>query len=190
MQFVIQVGDPIIFVPQTKEIPNLALAIEELFPMQTEEIILYWYWVPVRIGYKYDLSVLIDELLPLLWALLHTEQGKYKVAWDSTSFSAYWFLVWDEQQMTIEAEWHAVAGQYETFINSHPKVKTTRLAFLQEWKGVLKRLLQAIVLAEIQIEAQEELKTLCLIEAAIPAFGQLYQSSVESDAPTTDESND
>lgn len=190
MQFVIQVGEPIIFPPQTKEIPNLALAIEELFPIQTEEIILYWYWVPVRLGYKHDLSVLIDELLELLWVVLHSEQGKYKVAWDSTSFSAHWFLAWDEEQMTIEAEWHAVAGQYEAFLNTRSKVKTTRLAFLQEWKGVLKRVLQAIVLAEIEIEEQEELKTLYLIEEAIPAFGQLYQLEVESDAPTTDESND
>lgn len=176
MQFAIQVGHPTILYPETRPAPDLAYAIEELFPMDTEELILHWNNIPVRIGYKYELSVLIDDLLPLLSAILRTDQGRYKVAWDDPSFSAYWFLAWDKDQMTIEAEWHSVAGDYEALLNNHNCVKISKDAFLAEWKGLLSKLIQAINLTDLQIEVREELETLYQIQAAIPEFGVLYQS--------------
>ena len=167
MQFAIQVGDPTILYPETRPAPDLAYAIEELFPMETEELILYWNNIPVRIGYKYELSALIDDLLPLLSAILRTDKGRYKVAWDDPSFSAYWFLACDKDQMTIEAEWHSVAGDYEGLLNCHNCVKIGKDAFLAEWKGVLSKLIEAIHLRELEI-AQEEVEVLYQIQAAIP----------------------
>jgi len=126
MQFAIQVGNPTILQPETNPSPDLAYTIEEFFPIHTEDLILYWNWIPVRIGYKYDLSVLIDELLPLLSAILQSDQGEYQVSWDSTSFLGYWYLTWDERLMTIEAEWLRVVGKYEGLLNNHDTVRTSK----------------------------------------------------------------
>lgn len=180
MQFAIQVGNPTILRPQTTRLPDLAYAIEELFPMDTEDAILYWNRIPVQIGYKYHFSMLIDELLPLLSTLLCTEQGSYQASWDDSSFDGYWYLDWDEHQMTIEAEWFGVAGNYQALLNSRDKLRISKDAFLREWKGLLRKLIEAINLTGVQIEAQEEFETLCRIEAAIPAFGKLYQLSPDS----------
>jgi len=180
MQFAIQVGNPTILRPQTTLLPDLAYAIEELFPMDTEDAILYWNWIPVQIGYKYDLSMLIDKLLPLLSTVLCASKGSYQASWDDSSFYGYWYLEWDEHQMTIEAEWLAAAGNYQALLNSRDKLRISKDAFLREWKGLLRKLIEAINVTGVQIEAQEEFETLCRIEAAIPAFGKLYQLSPES----------
>jgi hypothetical protein len=175
MQFAIQVGNPTILRPQTTLLPDLAYAIEELFPTDTEDAILYWNSIPVLIGYKYHLSMLIDELLPLLSAVLCASKGSYQASWDDSSFDGYWYLEWDEHQMTIEAEWFAVAGNYQALLNSRDKLRISKDAFLREWKGLLRKLIEALYVTGVQIEAQEELETLCRIEAAIPAFGKLDQ---------------
>lgn len=130
----------------------------------------------MRIGYKYDLSVLIDELLPLLSAILQSDQGEYQVSWDSTSFLGYWYLTWDERQMTIEAEWLRVVGKYSGLLNNHDTVRTSKDAFLREWKGLLSKLIEAINLTGIHIEVREEVQTLYQIYAGIAGFGKLYQS--------------
>ncbi|MGB0383384.1 MAG: hypothetical protein ACPGWR_01050 [Ardenticatenaceae bacterium] len=176
MQFAIQVGNPTILAPQTKELEDLSEVIEELFPMETENVILYWNWIPVRIGYRYDFSYLIDKLLPLLSAVLESDQGQYQVSWTSTTFYAHWYLTWDERQLTIEAEWLRVVGKYEGLLNNHNTVRTSKDAFLREWKGLLSKLIEAINLTALEIEAQEELDTLYQIHAAIAGFGKLYQS--------------
>ena len=175
MQFAIQVGNPTILAAQAKELEDLSEAIEELFPMDTENVILYWNWIPVRIGYRYDFSYLIDKLLPLLSAILQSDQGQYQVSWTSTTFYAHWYLTWDEHQMTIEAEWLRVVGKYESFLNNHDTVRTSKDAFLREWKGLLSKLIEAINLTAIQIEAEEELQTLYQIYEKIDGFGKLYQ---------------
>jgi len=79
MEFSIQVGNPTILAAQSKELEDLSEAWLQLFPMDTENAILYWNWIPVRIGYRYDFSYLIDKLLPLLSALLENDQGEYQV---------------------------------------------------------------------------------------------------------------
>lgn len=129
----------------------------------------------MRIAYRYGFSVLIDKLLPLLSAVLAADQGKYQVSWTSPSFFAHWDLSWNERQMTIQAEWLRVVGQYEAFLNHYPTVQTSKDTFLREWKGLLRKLIEAIHLTGIEIEAQEELNTLERVYAAICSFGVLYQ---------------
>jgi len=127
-------------------------------------------------GYKSDLGFLIDELLPLLSALLESDQGEYQVSWDSTSFLGYWYLTWDERLMTIEAEWLRVAARYEGLLNNHDTVQVSRSLFLREWKGLLRKVIEAISVTGIEVKEQQEVETLYEIEAAIPAFGQLYEA--------------
>ncbi len=57
--------------------------------------------------------------------------------------------------MTIEAEWLRVVGKYSGLLNNHDTVRTSKDAFLREWKGLLSKLIEAINLTGIQIEAQE-----------------------------------
>ena len=175
MEFYIQVGAPTIL-HEERESEDLSDAIQDLFSEQAEDAILYWNGIPVRMGYKSDLGFLIDELLRLLSAVLRTDQGQYLASWTSSSFFAYWNLVWHEDQMTISAQWLAVAARYEALLNSCNTVQVNRKLFLREWKGLLRKVIEAISVTGIEIEEQQQVETLYEIEAAIPAFGQLYEA--------------
>ena len=67
--FCIQVSNPN-FLPSAEEVEYLYQAINTIFPERTETAYLLWNSIPVRIDYKYDLYVLIDDIPPLLDALL------------------------------------------------------------------------------------------------------------------------
>jgi len=50
MEFAIQVGNSTIWHPQIGESEDLSEAIQDLFARQTEDAILYWNGIPVRMG--------------------------------------------------------------------------------------------------------------------------------------------
>ena len=60
--FAIQASNPTVMSATGQRVKTLASAIPAIFPVTTEEAYMVWNWVPVRISYKYDLYVLIDDI--------------------------------------------------------------------------------------------------------------------------------
>src|SRR5437016_710667 len=113
MNFEIQACNPKTRKPTEIRVEDLAAAIQAVFRLDSEDAILFWNWVPVRISYKYDLSVMIDDLLTLLNDLLSVPGGRRSVYWGSNTFQAEWHLVWADGRVAITAQWESVAGNYE-----------------------------------------------------------------------------
>ena len=59
MHFYIQTSNPYIANKTNADDNKLSEAIESIFPMDTEELILFWNHVGIPLSYKYDISYMI-----------------------------------------------------------------------------------------------------------------------------------
>ncbi|MCP2727256.1 hypothetical protein [Limnofasciculus baicalensis] len=175
--FAIQVGNPLVKSTKQEQVEYLYQAIKTIFPDDSENAYLLWNLVPVRIDYKYDLYVLIDDIPPLLNALLNSERGSHRVGWGSNSFNAEWNIEWADGIIKIASHWHSVAGAYEALLNSRSQLEMEKDLFLSEWKALLRKIIEAIDFSEITIVNQAELDSLRRLESAIPKLGRFYISS-------------
>src|SRR5258705_95085 len=101
MRFWIQAGNPRHFPILGKDVSDLSEAIEEIFPMETEDAIIVWNQSLIPISYKYDLSVMIDDVLPMLARLLDRTSGSDQVNFGSDTFQTDWSLNWTEGDLSI-----------------------------------------------------------------------------------------
>ena len=167
MQFQILARHPIVIRPLDYEVEDLSEAIESIFPMDTKDALLVWNGEYIPINYKYDLSVLIDDLLPLLTEILNEDSGSYKVEWASDTFNADWTLDWAENRITIMAQWHDVLADIENLRNnSH--IAMGLVLFLQGWKGLLGKVIDALRLVDIELMDQDSYDTLKWVDSSIP----------------------
>ncbi|MGB0384888.1 MAG: hypothetical protein ACPGWR_08710 [Ardenticatenaceae bacterium] len=179
MQFHILASNPIVTKPLNHSadiiysddirriVEDLSEAIESIFPMDTKDAFLVWNGAYIPINYKYDLSVLIDDLLPLLSEILNENSGSYEVEWGSDTFSADWTLDWDEERITIMAQWHEVLADIESLRNNS-KIEMDLNNFLYEWQGLLRKVIDALKLVDIELIDNESLDTLKWVESSIP----------------------
>jgi hypothetical protein len=175
--FTIEVGNPIVRSTKEEQVEYLYQAIATIFPDDTEKAYLLWNLVPVRIDYKYDLYILIDDIPPLLNALLNSDRGSHRVGWGSNSFNAEWNIEWADGIIKIVSHWNSIAGAYEALLNSRSKLEMKKDVFLSEWKALLRKIIEAIDKSGITIANQGELDSLRNLEAAIPKLGRFYISS-------------
>lgn len=172
--FSIQVCNPAVESFVGKQVKYLYQAIETIFYDNTEEAHFLWNLIPIRMNYKYDLPVLIDDIPSLLDVLLNSDKGSYQVQWGSNSFRAKWELEWVDGQLIIASHWDSVAGAYEDLLNSRSQIVIKQDTFLYEWKALLKKVIEAINISGIQVTNQEELELIYRLESAIARFGYRY----------------
>ena len=178
--FCIQVSNPIVQPPAEAEVEYLYEAIVRIFPDDTEKAYLLWNSIPVRIDYKYDLYVLIEDIPRLLDVLLSSDKGTHRVGWGSNSFNAEWNIEWTDDRIKITSHWNSVAGAYEALLNSRSKLEIEKDVFLGEWKTLLRKIIEAIDSSGIKIANHAELDYIRRIEAAIANQGCLYSASSQS----------
>ncbi len=182
MNFWIQASDPFSIVVAGGKVADLAEAIETIFPMNTEAAILVWGRANIRVSYKYDLSVVIDDLLPMLWEIMSQESGQYLVYFASNTFSATWNIFWERDKLSISATWGNVCGWFDQDLANTSQLDIQVHKFLSEWKMILKKLILAIDKSGIAIERLNEYEKLQQIYSSIKNYGCLYdsESSVET----------
>jgi hypothetical protein len=175
MSFRIQVSNPSVKFFVGTQVEEFEEAIGKIFPEDTEYAYFIWNAIPIRVSYDYDLRVNIDDVLILLEALLHSEQGSHQVGWGSSTFIARWDVEWADNHLTIASQWSSIAGYYEDLLNSRSQLVVEKDQFVYEWKALLRKLIEAIEISGIEITIKERLDYLYQIEAAIPKLGSLYQ---------------
>lgn len=119
-------------------------AIEDIYMLNSEYLVMLWNHVPVLISYKYDMSILITDVLLLLKTLRTKEAGQLSIVWPSNTFRTDWLLHWRENQLTIDTRWINVIGGTESLLNHVPKLMIDKQHFCNEWKKVLEILLHDI----------------------------------------------
>lgn len=179
MYFEIQISNPSIRDRSHEERENLSSALLAIFPEVTEDAIMIWNWVPVRISYNFDLSVMIEDVLLMLNEILNSDHGSMVTFFGANTFTVEWSLSWVEEKIDISAKWESVAGCYEDLLNSRNVLKFNKDQFLSEWKTILKKIIIAVETSGIKIADEKEVALLYGIEAAIPNVGHLYEGMDE-----------
>jgi hypothetical protein len=178
LHFEIQASEPSVRQCQNEVSQDLASAIVAAFPPTTEDAILLWNWVPVKMNYNADLSVMIEDLLLMLDDLLKSECGSRLVYFGSNTFRAEWSLHWEGNLLRIKTVWESVAGMYESLLNSRSILEGERQDFVCEWKAILKKLIDSIENSGIAIVDKTDIALLRETQSRIPNFGRLYREKL------------
>jgi hypothetical protein len=172
MSLVVQTGEP--HVLTTREVvPDLQGALQTIYPMATERAILFWNGIPVRLDYKYDLSLMLDELLRMVLVLSDPHEHELGISWGSDTFTAVWQMEWGGDRLLVRSGWESIGGGYERLLNSRHELEMSRRQFMAEWKMLFLKIADAIDRSGITISA-EVLNKLVDTAAQIPGRGWLY----------------
>jgi hypothetical protein len=181
--FWLQVGRPRVLIGGHEPAQDFAGALQAIFPMETEDAYLNWNHAFICLSYKYDLSVAIDSLVPLLWSLVKKPSGFEVASFNSDTFHTEWEVTWSMDRLAIEAKWHQVAGDLDCVRRRCSRMEIGRLSFLAEWKALLRVLLDSTSKSKIFVENDSDRKIIRRIISRIHADGRLYQKPSLKNSP-------
>ncbi|MFJ6779871.1 hypothetical protein [Streptomyces yangpuensis] len=138
MSFSIQAGCPA--VRRCGSATDMADAVGEMYASGAEDAILVWNLVPVRLSYRNDVAVLLDDLVPLLEEVGRPGFTDAQVFWGSDTFSAEWVIVREGDSLRIRARWHSTPGNYESLLAERGDVVVPAEEFVGEWAKLLRRI--------------------------------------------------
>src|SRR5262249_55440264 len=117
MIFAIQVSHPQTLHTAGGRENTIRDAIETIFPMDTEYVLLIWNHLYIPLTYKYDVSVIYDDMMDMLRDLLSVSSGSRTIEWGSNTFRSSWSLSWSDSRLTIRSQWYSVIGSIEPLLN-------------------------------------------------------------------------
>lgn len=155
---------------------SLGEIVESIFPLNTEFAILIWNDIYIPMTYKYDVSVILDDLMTMLTLMMNSEHGKRVIHWPSNTFHAKWNLEWSANIVTIFANWESVIGGTEDLLNSVPDLSLEKQVFISEWGNILDTILNSIYGVQNLNISQVDLSQLQFLVKEIGRKGVLYIS--------------
>ncbi len=150
MNFRLQAGNPEAL--KVGPADDMADAAGQMYPMETEDAILFWNRVPVRLEYRYDVPVLLDDLIPLLEEVQNPAFSQTQVHWGSDAFSTEWNIVRDGDSLRIDSHWDSIHGSYEFLLNDRSQLTVGIDSFVSEWLKVLRRITSDLVICHVQLD--------------------------------------
>jgi hypothetical protein len=143
MNFWIQVGNPSLSGEFCNEDESLCEAIQSVYPILTEHALLNWNGVFIPMSYKNDLSIMVDDILYLMYEFQSTNHGQVSLSWPSNTFSSDWEISWNGDDLKIiSREWHDTLGNIIQLLNlpDYQELNVSLSDFVNEWHGILNRL--------------------------------------------------
>lgn len=144
MFFIIQASCPRFTGVFNSEAESLSDAIESSFPLLTENLVMVWNYIPILLSYKYDISIMIDDILDVLEVLRVEDSGTKTIHWASNTFAHIWYLSWESTQLVIKAAWGSESGGIGEILENSGNITLTKQSFSSEWKKVLQNLITAL----------------------------------------------
>lgn len=180
--FVIQAGSPRTEPSYDPHDESLSDAAQASFPPHTESMIIVWNRVCIPLGYKYDVSLVLDDALDLVVAMTTEAASTRTVHWPSTSFGASWTVTWADSMTTIHATWRSIVGDTEKLLRDSGPIAVPVESFVAEWKRPFEIIARAIRGAGYSEQQIPRLATLEHVCRQIPRYGELY---IGGDAPAS-----
>jgi hypothetical protein len=174
MSFYIQASNPTFLSPIESYDDSLKEVIEAIFPYEAEYAFIVWNGFPISLRYKYDIGMIINDILSIINLLLLSEDQGFQIKLDCFTFSALWNLRWTDDSLSISSEWFRTSGKYEDWLNKYNQLHIKKSTFIAEWKILLQIVIKAIEQSNLKVD-QKSLRNLYKTEAAITSFGIKYQ---------------
>lgn len=178
--FVIQTSQPRVEPSFDPEDRSLSDATQSVFPLFTEDMFVVWNHIYIPLGYKYEVSFVIDDALDLVEAILTNMVGRHTIHWPSNTFASSWVVEWCPSRVSIEATWRSAPGGTESLLKESGPVEVPAEAFTAEWKRPFELVSGAIRSAgysELQIP---RLRALDSVWSRIHTYGRLYVNVLDS----------
>ena len=137
MEFWIQASCPKYTKSFDSDDESLSDAIQTVFPMLTEKAFLIWKAIYIPLCYKYDISIMANDILDMLENLINKSTGDMSIHWASDTFANVWMLEWNNDYLEIEAQWNSVIGGTEQILSTKGSIKIPKQRFIAEWGGIL-----------------------------------------------------
>lgn len=181
MIFYIQTSNPFIVKETNIHDSKISEAIESVFPMNTEELILFWNHVGIPISYKYDISYMIDDILMMLQNIKLKGKGELLIHWLPDTFRADWKLEWSGEKISINANWENLKGNLQKILVDSKRVELLKKEFISEWKMLLKILISALKTNGYDLLIKHQYDELVKNFKDIKDYGILYRNRKNSD---------
>lgn len=152
---------------------TLSAAIEQAYPLETEDAYLNWHGVRVALSYKYDVSVIIEDVAEMLEALA-APVGELTIVWPSDTFRTDWLLTWSDGLLHCTTTWETLTGGAESLLNDAKPIKMPVADFVAEWAEIVRLVEQDLRAAgyDDMLSGLDRLTTL----AARSRRGYLYRT--------------
>ncbi len=108
--FEIQINNPTILSINEEESMSLEDAIECIFPLETENLILIWNNINIPLTYKYDISIMVLDFIKILNFIKDDRSLNLEIHWASNTFASVWNFNKINNSVYIRTEWNNVIG--------------------------------------------------------------------------------
>ena len=153
--FSIDPKNPEPFVCLAGNASDLADAIELGFPMEAENAEIRWNNIPIPLNYKYDLSVILPDVLDVL---KHCQEDKKIKTWfASNTFTTQWTVDTKNEMVEVHADWRSVVSKNTIQLNKVPDISVPKSHFLKQWAGLIETALAGVKRTVIVIEDTQQL---------------------------------
>lgn len=147
MEFAIQVNNPRYFYNVDEESLSINEILQDMFLSDTEYCILWWNHICIPLSYKYDVSVIFDDIVYMFKEVLNHKSGSLKIDWPSNTFRTDWNLSWNDRgEVMISTIWSDVLGgrSITNDLNSENTLKIKKIDFLCEWKMLILKIIDVV----------------------------------------------
>lgn len=144
LEFYIQASNPDMIRECDPADESLSDALQAVFASNTERLIMIWNGIFIPLSYKYDISLMVDDILVLCSEMLAAESGSQRIGWPSSTFTVVWDVEWSGATVSVNGLWNCVIGGTEAQLARKPGILMPRVEFLSEWKRPLEIVLNAL----------------------------------------------
>jgi hypothetical protein len=173
--FLIQASSPRGLPLRDAEDASLSDAIQTVFPLKTEGMYLIWNGISVPLSYKYDVSLMVDDVLHLLAQMLGHATGYESIDWPSNTFAATWEVRWGAGHVVVVSDWRHVAGGTRDLLGASGSIQLDLVHFMREWRRPLEVVAEALQKAGYEDHQILGLSVLRDTLRNIVGQGELYQ---------------
>ncbi len=139
--FSIRAGAPACLPVHDAEDSTISDAIQTVFPLETCST-LDWGGIEMSLSYKYDLSVMADDIVQMLLAMQGSPSGTFRVDWPSTGFPYHWALKWEPSVVEIHATARPEPGAED--LTGRESVQTSKSSFVAGWQEILRTIVSCL----------------------------------------------
>lgn len=133
----IQISNPELLQINEEEVMNLEDAIESIFPLETEYLILIWNNIFIPLSYKYDISIMILDFIKIYNFLNDNKIEKLEIHWASNTFASIWRMEKNNDYVRIKSEWKTVNGGTEDKLNKFSDITISKILLIEEIRKLM-----------------------------------------------------
>ncbi len=107
---------------------SLGGAIESVFPSLDDYVIMVWNETPIYLSCRYDVSIIINDIVYIIDELLKKENFSFKNTWPSNTFYTLWKITSIESEVSVVADWFNISGD-EDALNKKNRIVVAKIDF-------------------------------------------------------------